>query len=106
MVANMTEIIHAGAFAQAQADAARLALLAMGQDDIVIGFAKAHIAIRLAQINRRQINHPVGKLRAKSSEKHPYTSCTLTCPSRLLKSSGTISWVPSVITLAAPAATP
>ena len=106
MVADVSEIIHAGAFAQAQADAARLPPLTMGQDDIVIGFAKAHIAIRLAQINLRQIDHPVGKLRAKSSEKHAYTSCTLTCPSRQLKSSGIISWVPSVITLAAPAATP
>ena len=78
MIADMPEIIYARAFTQTNADAPRFPALAMGSDDIIVAFAKAHIAIRRVQPYGHQVDHAIGHRRPKLSEKHSYTSCTFT----------------------------
>ncbi len=107
MISNMAKVIDTSAFTIPETDLADLFSAVVKRDTPDLFSPEAHGRVRRREMHWDQIDHMISILCPVSVENHNiYTSWTLTISSRRSKSLRTISCVPAVITLAAPAAIP
>ena len=70
MIADMPKVIHALAFAHAQADPPGFPALTMLDDHVIIVPAEAHFVLRRVEVQRDQVDHAVCKLSFLSAKPH------------------------------------